>query len=281
MKDLLLNIYFFKYTSAIACLLTAGTLILALRFVLSNRFIRGFLLAFLVLPVFAYCGLSDFIEGYEFYYKASATSLNDDLLTENRMKDEHFYKLSVTRYRDNNNIAVFRRWEFLDKQAEVKERMAKDKISQDFFKWLMASSLSEEQLYKEEKVQMETSKENAIKVAAQFVQLPEKIFDEQKKSGVGGSAGLITTLELIHQFGEKDLIRGRTIAGTGTINIDGTVGPIGSVEQKILAAKQAGAEICFIPLDNRLRLSKNFIEKLQPMSVISVSNVREALQALQ
>jgi Lon-like protease len=63
----------------------------------------------------------------------------------------------------------------------------------------------------------------------------------------GPSAGLMFTLEIYNQLTEMDLTRGYDIAGTGTISVDGTVGPIGGIEQKIVAADKIGAEIFFAP----------------------------------
>lgn len=63
--------------------------------------------------------------------------------------------------------------------------------------------------------------------------------------GIGGpSAGLMMTLEIYDQLNtEMDLTRGYQIAGTGTISLDGTVGRIGGINHKIVAADKAGAEI--------------------------------------
>lgn len=63
----------------------------------------------------------------------------------------------------------------------------------------------------------------------------------------GPSAGLMFTLEIYNQLTKNDLTKGYQIAGTGTIDPDGTVGPIGGIEQKIVAADHAGAEIFFAP----------------------------------
>jgi PDZ domain-containing protein len=66
--------------------------------------------------------------------------------------------------------------------------------------------------------------------------------------GIGGpSAGLMWTLGLIDVLTPGDLTGGRTIAGTGTIALDGTVGPIGGIEQKVVAAERAGAKVFFAP----------------------------------
>ncbi len=46
----------------------------------------------------------------------------------------------------------------------------------------------------------------------------------------GPSAGMMFTLEIYSQITGKDLRQGREIAGTGTINEDGSIGQIGGVE---------------------------------------------------
>lgn len=63
----------------------------------------------------------------------------------------------------------------------------------------------------------------------------------------GPSAGLMFSLEIYNQLTKEDLTKGYQIAGTGTISPDGIVGPIGGIEQKIIAADKAGAEIFFAP----------------------------------
>ncbi|MCK9906873.1 hypothetical protein MXD63_43635, partial [Frankia sp. Cpl3] len=69
--------------------------------------------------------------------------------------------------------------------------------------------------------------------------------------GIGGpSAGLMFTLEIYDQLNtELDVTRGYRVAGTGTISADGTVGRIGGINHKIVAADKAGAEIFFAPDD--------------------------------
>lgn len=50
-------------------------------------------------------------------------------------------------------------------------------------------------------------------------------------------------LEVYNQLIREDLTKGYRIAGTGTINIDGEVAPIGGISQKVIAAHKAGADI--------------------------------------
>ena len=66
----------------------------------------------------------------------------------------------------------------------------------------------------------------------------------------GPSAGLMFTLETMNQLTEADLTGGRRIAGTGTIDQDGVVGPIGGVRQKIFGAINVGAEYVLVPAGN-------------------------------
>lgn len=66
----------------------------------------------------------------------------------------------------------------------------------------------------------------------------------------GPSAGLMFSLEIYNQLVEEDITKGYLIAGTGTIDPEGKVGPIGGVEQKIVAAHKSGAEIFFAPNEN-------------------------------
>ncbi|KMY53522.1 hypothetical protein AC623_05590 [Bacillus sp. FJAT-27231] len=71
-----------------------------------------------------------------------------------------------------------------------------------------------------------------------------------KAEDIGGpSAGLMFSLEIYNQLVKEDVAKGRKIAGTGTIAPDGTVGRIGGIAQKVVAADRAGAEIFLAPDD--------------------------------
>ncbi|MCZ2859650.1 YlbL family protein [Blastococcus sp. VKM Ac-2987] len=68
---------------------------------------------------------------------------------------------------------------------------------------------------------------------------------------VGGpSAGLMLTLGILDLVGEEDLTGGAVIAGTGTIDLEGNVGPIGGIPLKIVSAREIGAELFLVPADN-------------------------------
>jgi PDZ domain-containing protein len=78
------------------------------------------------------------------------------------------------------------------------------------------------------------------------VDLPFDVSIDTQNVG-GPSAGLAFTLALIDELTAGELTGGRNIAVTGTINLDGTVGPIGGLEQKISAVHQHGVDVFLIP----------------------------------
>ena len=66
----------------------------------------------------------------------------------------------------------------------------------------------------------------------------------------GPSAGLMFALGIIDKLTGANLTRGRFIAGTGEIEADGTVDPIGGIQQKMAGARAAGATVFLTPAAN-------------------------------
>ena len=66
----------------------------------------------------------------------------------------------------------------------------------------------------------------------------------------GPSAGLMFSLGIYDTLTPGSLTGGRVVAGTGTIDASGNVGPIGGIQQKIVGAREAGAELFLVPPDN-------------------------------
>lgn len=103
----------------------------------------------------------------------------------------------------------------------------------------------------------------------------------------GPSAGLMFALEIYNQLTEEDLTKGYDIAGTGTITPDGIVGPIGGIQQKVVAADKAGAELFFAPFEKGAKDS-NYEEALiaaedikTNMKIIPVDTFAEAVAYLE
>ncbi len=70
-------------------------------------------------------------------------------------------------------------------------------------------------------------------------------------NNVGGpSAGMMFALGIIDTLTPDQLNGGETVAGTGTIDAQGVVGPIGGIRQKMWGAVGAGADWFLAPADN-------------------------------
>ena len=99
-----------------------------------------------------------------------------------------------------------------------------------------------------------------------------------KTGNVGGpSAGLMMALNVYNNLIPNDITNSLIIAGTGTIEIDGSVGPVGGIRQKIIAAKRAGSELILVPTAN--------YEEASPLStddtaIVAVDSFEEALKVI-
>jgi len=66
----------------------------------------------------------------------------------------------------------------------------------------------------------------------------------------GPSAGLMFALAIYDTLTPGSLTDGQIVAGTGTISAEGQVGPIGGIQQKVVAARDSGAELFLVPEAN-------------------------------
>lgn len=93
----------------------------------------------------------------------------------------------------------------------------------------------------------------------------------------GPSAGLMLALALYDQLTPADLTDGREIAGTGTLACDGSVGPIGGIQQKVAGARATGAEVFLAPIDNY----DEALEVAGGIEVVPIRTFDDALEYLQ
>lgn len=103
---------------------------------------------------------------------------------------------------------------------------------------------------------------------------------EMSSGEIGGpSAGLMWALGLYELMTPEDLTRGRFIAGTGTLALDGTVGPIGGIRDKVVAAGEAGAEVFLVPAENMAELEGVDAGDMRLLPVDTFEDARRALEA--
>jgi PDZ domain-containing protein len=96
----------------------------------------------------------------------------------------------------------------------------------------------------------------------------------------GPSAGLMFTLGVIDKVDPADLTGGIRIAGTGTIDDEGNVGPIGGIPQKLRGAKRDGATVFLAPAANCAEAKANAVQGLPMVKVATIDDALAALQAL-
>ncbi|MER5603706.1 PDZ domain-containing protein [Streptomyces sp. NPDC002265] len=99
-----------------------------------------------------------------------------------------------------------------------------------------------------------------------------------KLADVGGpSAGLMFALGIYDKLTPGSLTGGKFVAGTGTIEDDGTVGPIGGIEMKTVGARDKGAQYFLTPADNCAAAAKDTPSGLR---LVKVKTIDDALDAL-
>ncbi|MGZ8582555.1 MAG: YlbL family protein [Actinomycetota bacterium] len=104
---------------------------------------------------------------------------------------------------------------------------------------------------------------------------------EISSGDVGGpSGGLMFSLGLYDTLTPDDLTGGRTIAGTGTIDPEGVVGPIGGIADKVIGAERAGATVFLVPARNMKELADIDTGDMRLISVATFDDAVEALEAL-
>jgi PDZ domain-containing protein len=101
-------------------------------------------------------------------------------------------------------------------------------------------------------------------------------------AAIGGpSAGLAFTLAVIDELSPGELTGGRRAVATGTISETGSVGPIGALVQKAVAARHAGAEIFLVPAaQSPEEIAAARRAGGDRLEIVPVSTLEEALAAL-
>lgn len=106
--------------------------------------------------------------------------------------------------------------------------------------------------------------------------LPFEVTIDSGRVG-GPSAGLEFALSIVDQLTPGELTGGKKVAVTGTIQVDGTVGPVGGVPQKTVTVRRAGAKLFLVPksqVDEARAKADGGIE------VVGVDTLDEAISAL-
>ena len=102
-----------------------------------------------------------------------------------------------------------------------------------------------------------------------------------KSSESGSSGGLMLSLAIYNAITKEDITKGKTIVGTGTIDVLGNVGKIDGVKYKILGAGKNKADLFICPKDNYDDAMKVKKEHNLNINIISVETFDEAINYLE
>ena len=97
---------------------------------------------------------------------------------------------------------------------------------------------------------------------------------------MGSSGGFANALYIYSSLVNEDIIKGRLIIGTGTIDIDGNIGEIGGLKYKFKAAAKSGASVFFVPEGNCDETKKIKNEKNYDLNFVCIKTFDEAIDYL-
>jgi PDZ domain-containing protein len=123
-----------------------------------------------------------------------------------------------------------------------------------------------------------------ILLRTEFV-FPTKVSIDAGDVG-GPSAGLMFSLAIYDKLTPGSLTGGANIAGTGTIDSAGNVGPIGGIHQKLVGARRGGAAWFLAPAENcdsaewRTEVAGHVPEGLRVVKVATFNQARAAIEAI-
>lgn len=114
-----------------------------------------------------------------------------------------------------------------------------------------------------------------LAVQAAQVKLPIPVSIDTGSIG-GPSAGLAFALDVMEELG-RDVDHGYRVAATGQLEPDGTVRPVGALEQKTIGARRAKVDLFLVPAGDNTVVARRFAGALR---VVPVRSFRQALRVL-
>lgn len=98
----------------------------------------------------------------------------------------------------------------------------------------------------------------------------------------GPSGGLMVSLSVYNSLVSKDITKGKKIAGTGTLDVEGNVGSIGGVEFKLKGAVKNRVDVFFVPAGENYEAAKKLKEKKKyKIDLVEVKTFEDALDYLE
>ena len=129
--------------------------------------------------------------------------------------------------------------------------------------------------------EMEDSKGIGVVIVTNYeYDIDPKIELKFKKSESGSSGGMMMALSIYSAISGEDILKGRNIAGTGTIDINGNVGEIDGIKYKIMGAYKNGMDVVLVPSANYKEAKKVVKNKKYDMEVVEIKTFNDAIEYL-
>lgn len=134
---------------------------------------------------------------------------------------------------------------------------------------------------KQVNITLDEDKVIGVMIITNYVYETEDEIDIDFKNGEGGSSGgLILSLGIYSKITGIDLLKGRNIAGTGTIDIDGNVGEIDGIKYKIAGAVKNNMDVILVSPYNYEEAKKVIDENNYKIELVCVKTFEEAIEYL-
>ena len=120
-----------------------------------------------------------------------------------------------------------------------------------------------------------------IMIITNYEYTTDEELDIAFRSGEGGSSGgLILALGIYSNITGEDILNGRNIAGTGTIDVDGNVGEIDGVKYKIAGAVRKKMDLVLVSPANYEEAIKVVKDNNYKIEIVEVATFKEAIDYL-
>lgn len=128
---------------------------------------------------------------------------------------------------------------------------------------------------------LDTPKVGAVITETFDINSDKQITFNFKETESGSSGGLMMTLTIYGHLNQIDLTNGKTVVGTGTIDINGNVGEISGIKYKLIGAVNKNANVFLVPKgDNYKEAKKIKNERGYKIDLVPVATFEEALNYL-
>lgn len=139
---------------------------------------------------------------------------------------------------------------------------------------------------KEKEINVKVSEEKGQKIIGVVIMtnykynLDPEINIKFKKSESGSSGGLMMALSIYSVIADDDIVKGRNIAGTGTIDLEGNVGKIDGIKYKLMGAVKNKMDVVLVPEGNYEEALEVKKEKKYDIEIVSIKTFNDAIEYL-